>query len=108
MGLKIRIKKHGRTPVLLLGGKAVGEYVRRISEKISDLAEGDSQTIVIDLSALDCADSNGLGAFVYSWKLVRSKDKKLLFLDPLGLVKNLFEESGLDKVFTIIASLDGV
>jgi anti-sigma B factor antagonist len=86
----------------------VGEDVQKISEKVSSLAEGDGPTLVIDLSDLELADSSGLGAFVFSWKLVQSKNKRLLFMNPRGPVKELLGESGLDKVFTIVDSLDGL
>jgi anti-sigma B factor antagonist len=108
MGLRIRMKKHNATPVLQLSGNAVGEDVRKISEKISGLAEGDWSTVVIDISNLDSVDSNGLGVFVFSWKLLESKGKRLLFLNPNGFVKDLFEGSNLHKVFTIIDSLEGL
>jgi anti-sigma B factor antagonist len=108
MGLRIKMKKHNGVPVMLLSGAAVGEDVRKVSEKINRLAEGDSSTVVIDLSDLDSVDSNGLGMFVFSWKLLDSQQKKLLFLNPTGFVKNLFEGSNLHKVFTIIDTLEGL
>jgi anti-anti-sigma factor len=108
MGLKIKVKKHNGAPVLQLDGRAVGEDVRKISERISDLADGDAPSVVIDLSELESVDSNGLGAFIFSWKLLKSKNKRLLFLDPRGFVKELFEGVGLDKALPFIDSLEAL
>ena len=98
MRLKIRMKKHNATPVLQLEGNATGEDVRKISQRMSILSEGDFSTVVIDLSELETVDSNGLGVFVFSWKLLQSKSKRLLFFDPRGFVKELFEGAAFDKV----------
>jgi anti-anti-sigma factor len=102
------MKKRNGTPVLLLEGNATGEDVRKISQRMSILSEGDVSTVAIDLSELETLDSNGLGAFVFSWKLLQSKNKRLLFFDPRGFVKELFEGAGFDKALPIIDSLEAL
>jgi anti-sigma B factor antagonist len=108
MGVRIKLRKHNGIPVLQVSGDLVGEEVRKVSEKITKLAEGDAVTVVVDVSELNSVDSHGLGMFVFSWKLLDSQDKKLLFLNPSEYIKNLFEGSNLHKVFTIIDSLEGL
>jgi|WetSurMetagenome_2_1015567.scaffolds.fasta_scaffold00479_14 anti-sigma B factor antagonist len=108
MRLKIRMKKQNGTPVIRLEGNAVGEDARKISERIAILSESDAPKMVLDLSDLEMVDSNGLGVFVYSFKLLKSKNKQLLFLDPRGFVKELFEGAGLDKALPFIDSLEAL
>jgi anti-anti-sigma factor len=95
-------------PVLQLSGSAVGEDVRKISEKISELADGNAATVIMDIADLESVDSNGLGAFVFSWKLLDSRDKKLLFVNPNSFIKDLLEGANLHKVFTIMDSMEGL
>jgi len=106
MGLRIKLRKHNNMPVLQLSGSAVGEDVRKISEKISELADGDAPTVIMDIADLESVDSNGLGAFVFSWKLLDSKHKKLLFVNPTAFIKDLLEGANLHKVFTIVDSME--
>lgn len=108
MSLKIKMRKHNDLPVLQLSGSAVGEDVRKISEKISSLADGDWTTVIMDISDLESVDSNGLGAFVFSWKLLESKSKKLLFVNPNGFIRDLLTGSNLHRVFTIVDSMEGL
>ena len=79
MGLRIKLRKHNNMPVLQLSGSAVGEDVRKISEKISELADGNAATVIMDIADLESVDSNGLGAFVFSWKLLDSNPPEYRF-----------------------------
>jgi anti-anti-sigma factor len=108
MSLKLKMRKHNDVPILVLSGDAVGQDVSKVAEKINDLVEGGITTIVIDCSELKSVDSHGLGMFVFSWKLMDSQKRRLVFLNPSEFVKNLFEGSNLDKVFTIIDSLEAI
>jgi anti-anti-sigma factor len=106
MSLKLRMRKHNDIPILLLSGDAVGQDVSKVAEKINDLVESGNTTIAIDCSELNAVDSHGLGMFVFSWKLMDSQKRRLLFVNPSEFVKNLFEGSNLDRVFTIIGSVE--
>lgn len=106
MSLKIKMRKHNDVPVIALSGDAVGQEVSKIADKINHLIEGGATTIVIDCSELDAVDSHGLGMFVFSWKLMDSQKRRLVFLNPSEFVRNLFEGSNLDKVFAIIGSIE--
>jgi anti-anti-sigma factor len=108
MSLRIKIKKHGDVPIIHLSGDAVGEEVSKVSEKVRDLMQTDAATIVVDCSDLASVDSYGLGMFVFSWKVLDEQKRRLVFLNPSPFVKNLFEGSNLDKVFTIIDSIEAL
>jgi anti-anti-sigma factor len=106
MSLKLRMRKHNDIPILVLSGEAVGQDVSKVAEKINDLVESGNTTIAIDCSELSTVDSHGLGMFIFSWKLMDSQKRRLLFMNPSAFVKNLFESSNLDKVFTVIGSVE--
>jgi anti-sigma B factor antagonist len=106
--MKIKVKKNKNIPVIKIYGDVIGEDVRKISEKITSFIDSDITTIIIDLTEVNVIDSNGLGMFVFTWKLFNSQSKKMLFYNPNGFVKNLFESSNLNKVFTITNTLEGL
>jgi anti-anti-sigma factor len=108
MSLRLRMRKHHDVPIIALSGDAVGQDVSKVAEKINDLAEGGTTTIVIDCSELTAVDSHGLGMLIFSYKLMDSQKRRLLFLNPSEFVKDLFENSNLDRVFTIIGSLEEI
>jgi anti-sigma B factor antagonist len=108
MSLKLRMRKHNDIPILALSGDAVGQGVSKVAEKINDLIESGNTTIVIDCSELNAVDSHGLGMFVFSWKLMDSQKRRLVFMNPSEFVKNLFEGSNLQRVFTIIDSIEAL
>jgi anti-anti-sigma factor len=106
MNLKLKMKKHNDIPILVLSGNAVGQDVCKVAEKIESLIKSGTKTIAIDCENLDSIDSHGLGMFVFSWKLMEAQKRKLVFLNPSEFIKNLFEGANLDRVFTIIASIE--
>jgi anti-anti-sigma factor len=108
MSLRLRMRKHNDVPILVLSGDAVGQDVSKVAEKINDLVDGGNTTITIDCSELNAVDSHGLGMFIFSWKLMDSQKRRLLFMNPSEFVKNLFESSNLNKVFTIIGSVEEI
>jgi anti-anti-sigma factor len=108
MSLRLKIRKHKEIPVLVLSGDAVGQDVSKVAEKINDLVDEGNTTIVIDCAELNAVDSHGLGMFIFSYKLMDSQKRRLMFLNPSEFVKNLFQSSNLDRVFTIIGSLEEI
>jgi anti-anti-sigma factor len=108
MGMKIKIKKHGEIPVIQIEGDAIGREVVKISKKLESYLKTQEPVIAIDLSETDSIDSYGLGVFVFSWKQLSSQNRKLVFVNPQGFIKNLFVGTNLTKVFTIVESLEAL
>jgi anti-anti-sigma factor len=108
MRLKLRMRKHNDVPIIVLSGDAVGQDVSKVAEKITALIEDGAATIAVDCSALNAVDSHGLGMFVFSWKLMDARKRRLVFMNPSDFVKNLFEGSNLHRVFTIVDSVEAL
>jgi anti-anti-sigma factor len=108
MGLKIRTKKHGEIPVVQIEGEAVGRDVAKISKKLDSYLNSSDPVIAVDLSETYVIDSYGLGVFVFSWKQFASQKKQLVFVNPQGFVKNLFDGTNLTKIINIVDSLDSL
>ncbi len=108
MGLKIKTKKHGEIPVVQIVGEAVGRDVAKISKKLDSLLNASDPVVAVDLSETEVIDSYGLGVFVFSWKQFATQKKQLVFVNPQGFVKNLFDGTNLTKVINIVESLDAL
>jgi anti-anti-sigma factor len=106
MSLKIKIKKHNNIPVVQIIGEAVGQDVVKISKKLEPYLTTSDPTIAIDLGGTTVVDSYGLGVFIFSWKQFTGQNRQLIFVNPQGFVRDLFEGTNLDKVLKISESMD--
>ncbi|NLG17420.1 MAG: STAS domain-containing protein [Fibrobacter sp.] len=108
MSLKIRSKKINSSPVLEITGEITGENVGKITSKLEGLRKGDSQKVVVDLSKTTFIDSHGLGVFVYIWRLLGEQNRELIFLNPQGFIRNMFNGTNLDKIFKVVDSEEAI
>ncbi|MGB7569648.1 MAG: STAS domain-containing protein [Chitinivibrionales bacterium] len=108
MSLRIKIKKRNDIPVVQIIGEAVGQDVVKISKKLEPFLTSNEPVIAIDLGETTVVDSYGLGVFVFSWKQFTGKNRQLVFINPQGFVKELFEGTNLDKVLKISESIDSL
>jgi anti-anti-sigma factor len=108
MSLKIKVKKHGDIPVIGIEGEAVGREVVKISKKLDSYLKTTDPVIAVDLSETEIIDSYGLGVLVFSWKQFASQKRQLVFVNPQGFVKNLFDGTNLTKIINIVDSLEAL
>ena len=106
MCLKIKMKKVNTVPVLTLIGQAVGADVNALSKKMESLAAGSNPVVVIDLSETSFIDSHGLGILVFMVKSMEANNKRLVFLNPQGVIREILWETNLNKIFPIINSME--
>jgi anti-anti-sigma factor len=108
MGMKIRIRKAAAAIILEIKGKVESADAIKINKKIEAFSKGTTPRVIIDLSAIEFLDSRWLGAFIYSWKLLKEKNKELIFCIPPGFILDLFINANLDRTFTIVDSIERV
>lgn len=108
MSLKIKIKKHNDIPVVQIIGQAVGQDVAKISKKLEPYLTSSELKIAIDLTETTAIDSYGLGVFVFSWKQFSLQNRQLIFVNPQGFVRDLFEDTNLDKVLITSESIESL
>lgn len=68
--------------------------------------DGGSETVVLDLSAVEFIDSSGLGAIVAAMKHMGVK-RKLTLAGLTPTVDKVFRLTRMDSVFKIFPTLDG-
>lgn len=106
MGMKIRIKKAPAAVILEIKGKVESSDAIKINRKLEEFSKGGVSRVVVDLSGIAFLDSRWLGAFIYSWKLFKEKNKKLVFCIPPGFIRDLFINANLDRTFTIFDTME--
>lgn len=106
MGMKITIKKTGAAAIFEIRGKVESSDAIKINKRLEEFSKGPLSRAIIDLSAIEFLDSRWMGAFVYSWKLLREKNKDLIFCIPPGFILDLFVNANLDRTFTIVDSVE--
>ena len=101
MSFKMHVKKNASGPVLEIIGELSSKQVGKIAERLEQMRKSGAKTIAVDLSKTTFIDSHGLGVFVYSWRLLENEGRDMVFINPQGFIRNMFQNTNLDKVFKI-------
>ena len=108
MSLKIKTGKIKNYHSIEIHGDILGNEASKITAKVEQMIRKSIDVIVIHFFNTTLIDSIGLGAFVYIWKLLNSTHKKLIFLCPPDFDRNLFSSANLDKLFTIVSTVEEI
>ncbi len=65
-----------------------------------------NEKTVLDMSGMDYLSSAGLRVLLRLNKLAKKSGKEFSLCGPSGIVKSVLEDSGMDALFTIYASLN--
>ena len=65
-----------------------------------------NEKTVLDMSGMDYLSSAGLRVLLRLNKLAKKSGKEITLCGPSGIVKSVLEDSGMDALFTIYASLN--
>jgi anti-sigma B factor antagonist len=73
---------------------------------MNTMIEGGVRKVIIDMANLDFIDSSGIGVFVNSTKLLRTKCGDLIFLNVANEIKKIFKVVNLQD-FIKVYNLEG-
>jgi anti-sigma B factor antagonist len=112
MALEVKVRKKNGTPIIALGGRAIGSDVEKFAKKLESLYKNGSKTIILDLSEVSFLDSQGLGKIVYYYHIMEKAGRSLVILnanpDPQMFVRRLFSLTNLDRVLKIVDDINQV
>lgn len=108
MGIRIKIKKLNRIPVFELHGRISGSDAIKLSKKLESFLKKPFDKVILDLSRIDYIDSNWLGVFIYSLRLYKELNKDIVFYITSDFIKEIFQNSNINTIATIIESLDDI
>ena len=106
MSCKIKLKKENNVPILRISGDMEAPDVNNLTKKLESLSKSKHPVIVVDLTDTNYIDSHGLGVFVYAWKTMESSGHELVFLNPQGFVRSMFQETNLNQILRVIDNLE--
>jgi anti-anti-sigma factor len=112
MGLKVTVSKHKDYPIVKLEGRVIGVDDRKFGNRMETLFKKNIDKIIVDVSDTEFIDSHGVGIIVYYHTLMRKGNRELLLLNsnpnPVSYMARLFEMTNLNKVLTVVNSLDAI
>jgi len=112
MGLKVEITKYKEYPLVKLEGRVIGIDDRKFGNKMEALFKKSHTKIIVDVSDTEFIDSHGVGIIVYYHTLMKKADRELILLNsnpnPVSYMTRLFEMTNLNKVLTVVDSLDAI
>ena len=77
-----------------------------LKQRLTDAIEAGKRRIVVDLSETSFLDSTALGVLIGAVKRLRSDDGALVVVNVDQSIAKTFEITGLDQIFTIVATRD--
>jgi anti-sigma B factor antagonist len=106
MSFSVESSEEGPAKVLTVTGEVEFSVITGFTTALTDAAGATDGALVIDLSNVRYIDSSGLGAIIRTQKLMIERDRYLGIVAPSGLVRRVFEISGLLTVLNIHPDLD--
>lgn len=105
MDLRLEVgERHGATAVAVEGEVDIAT-APQLRQMLADLGDRGQKRVIIDLSRTDFLDSTGLGVLVAALTRYRKNDGDLILVCPKRPIRQVFEITRLDSVFTIFDSL---
>ncbi len=89
------------TVVVIEGVIKLGESSRLFSDYLNGLFEGNTGSVLIDMTGIDYVDSTGLGELVGYLQRFEGQGRRLALLRPQSRILNLLKLTKLDEVFPI-------
>lgn len=89
------------TVVVIKGVIKLGESARLFSDYLNGLVEGDTGSVLIDMTEIDYVDSTGLGELVGYLQRFEGQGRRLALLRPQTRILNLLKLTHLDEIFLI-------
>lgn len=106
MDLAISTTERQGGTVVAVGGEIDVYTAPLLRDALDQQIAAGRTRLVVDLDGVDFLDSTGLGVLVGRLKLVRNQSGTLAIVCGRERILKVFRITGLDKVFTIVASVD--
>lgn len=106
MSLKFDISHKNDTAVLTLEGKIISLADVTLLKEYVETNFLFNEDLILDLEKLVYLNSTGINFFVRLFTKTRNNGKEMFIASMNGTVKNLFEITKLDKVFSIAENVE--
>jgi|GEM_PF-341797 anti-sigma B factor antagonist len=110
MALDMKVREKKESTVIQLIGRVIGVDGEKFSKKLDGVYSKRKKRLILDMSNVTFLDSHGLGTIVYYFHSMQKEKRDFVILntnpDPTTYVKRLFELTNLDKILTIVSTVD--
>ncbi|MFZ7943215.1 MULTISPECIES: anti-sigma factor antagonist [Bacillaceae] len=107
MNIKIDKQQNGEEIVVRVGGEIDAFTAPKLRDELASLAEGENQTIIVNLKDVSYLDSTGLGVFVGVFKQMKKNGGELQLVELSDRLKRLFQITGLSHIMNISVNAEG-
>jgi len=105
MNLKMNTKQiNDQITMIELEGEVDVYTAPQLKQQIISLIDSGVRNIVVNLESVEYLDSTALGVLIGGLKRLREREGSLDIVCANGRIKRIFEITGLDKIFDILAS----
>lgn len=105
MELSFTTRPHGDITVLEVSGEVDVATAPQLRTRLIELTTQGCRSVAIDFTSVSFIDSTGLGVLVGARRRLAEAGGVLDLVVPDGHIRELFAITGLDGVFTIVASV---
>ncbi len=106
MDLDVETLQREGARVLSLRGEIDVYTAPRLRQAIVDQVEQGLTHLIVDMTAVECLDSTGLGVLVEGLKRVRSRDGIMSLVAIHEKILKIFDITGLNKAFPMYRTVD--
>jgi len=93
--------ENGAAFVTLTGRLTLGKDVERLEKAVDDLIAENQKMFIFDASALDYADSAGIGTVVACLTHIKKAGGEMRLAGANARVRRLFQMTGVDKLLAL-------
>lgn len=104
--MEISVENRDGVVVLMPSGDVDLSSSRELQQSVKQAMEGKPSRVVVDLTNVPYMDSSGVATLVEAMQIARKQATKLVLCAMQSKVRSIFEIARLDRVFTIVDTID--
>ena len=105
MPIETKQLESGLALVTLTGRLVMGRDVEKLETTVNDLLKLDHKKFVFDLTALDYADSSGIGTLVSCLTHIKKADGELRVAGANPRMMRLFQMTGVEQLMSLFPTV---
>ncbi|MDX2115873.1 MAG: STAS domain-containing protein [Planctomycetota bacterium] len=104
--LEVTIQANANHVIVTPSGDVDLSCSRDLQSHLRRALEGKPKSVVVNLSKVPYMDSSGVATLVEAMQISRKQSTKLVLCEMQDRVRSIFEIARLDKVFTIVPTVE--
>jgi len=102
--MQINIRKKGNHTIIDVNGEVNYFNIENFKKTLLHIAEGDTQSVIVNMENIEAIDSSGIGVIISSYKKMQKRDGSFALLNVNQNIMALLTLSTIDKFLEIYSS----